>query len=302
MSSEVPKYRIIEKLGEGRAGAVYSAENVCDESIVAFRRFVVSANPELEACWEKDYFDVLSDLKRIEHPNILKVLDSGIDDEGPFMVTEQVEGLRLSQVLRQDGHISLAEAHSMVEQCLSALLEAEDYGYYHHALSPSSVLAAANEDGTYKYILVDLGHSKLIPLLSDEGSEALSKVMDPALLAPEIYVGQPEGVRSTLYMFGQLVYWVLAGGHPLAGLSMAMAHAKHNAGEIPDLRSYRPDVPDVFRLWLMRLIEPNPMARPASIQEALDNLPSREYATCAPAMPQPVRMDADAMRPTYDAD
>ncbi|WP_018970301.1 serine/threonine protein kinase [Rubritalea marina] len=302
MSKQVQNYRIREKLGEGRAGAVYAADSLTTGDPVAFRRFAVVENPEEETSWEKDFHDVISDLKRIEHPNILKVLDAGVDEDGPYMVTEHLEGLSLSQVMRQEGHVSLSAAYLMVQQCLSALSVAEEYGYFHHALSPSSVMAAPHEDGSYTYTLVDLGHSKLIPLLSSQGVGALSKVMDPALLAPEIYVGQPEGVRSTLYMFGQLVYWVLAGGHPLAGLDLAMAHAKHNAGEIPDLRSYRPDIPDAFRLWLMRLIEPNPMARPDSVQSALASLPAFEVATSAPSMPQPIRMDAAAMQPNYEGE
>ena len=118
-------------------------------------------------------------------------------------------------------------------------------------------------------------------------------------MAPEIFDGQPDGVRSTLYMLGQLIYWAAVGGHPLAGLSLELAHAKHQAGEIPYLRAYRADIPEVFRQWIYWLIEPDPQKRPKSVMEAIDALPSMDEATTAPALPQPIRMDAEGMSPSY---
>ncbi|MFC4991973.1 serine/threonine-protein kinase [Rubritalea tangerina] len=293
------RYRIEQELGTGRAGAVYEAYDTELNRPVAFRRFdTVEENLEDEA-WRGRFFDVVSDLSRISHANILSVLDAGIDESGPYLVTAHVEGLRLSQVMKHAGQMDLVELYSLTTQCLDALQAAEEYGYYHHALCPSSIIATPKASGGFHYILMDLGHSKLIPLVGEEGMQTLSKTLDPALMAPEIFEGQPEGIRSTLYMFGQLIYWVAAGGHPLAGISLELAHAKHKAGEIPFLRSYRADLPEAFRQWIYWLIQPDPAKRPKSVMEAIRKLPSYEDATTAPSLPQPMRMDAQGMSPSY---
>lgn len=293
------RYRIDKKLGTGRAGAVFEAFDTELNRQVAFRRFDTTAENIADADWRDHFFDVVSDLSRISHTNILSVLDAGIDETSPYLVTAHVEGLRLSQVMKREGQMNIAELYSLTRQCLDALQATEEYGYYHHALSPSSVVAVPKVSGGYHYMLMDLGHSKLIPLVGDGDIRSLTKTLDPALMAPEVYDGTPRGIRSTLYMLGQLIYWVAAGGHPLAGLSLELAHAKHQAGEIPYLRAYRADLPEAFRQWIYWLIQPDPEARPKSVMAAIKKLPSYEAATKEPDLPQPMRMDAQALKPDY---
>lgn len=126
----------------------------------------------------------------------------------------------------------------------------------------------------YHFRLMDLGHSRLIPLLG--GADVMSKSLDPALMAPEVYEGNPAGAQSSLYMLGQMIYWVCAGGHPLAGLSLATANAKHKAGEMPHLRGYRADIPDSLVRWIYYLIQPDVKARLRNFREARFLLPSFE--------------------------
>lgn len=280
---------------------MYTAYDTELNRSVTFRRFNTDADNFHNELWLNDFSDVVRDISRIIHPNILNILDAGVDDEGPFVVTAHIEGERLSLLLKKEGGMSLAEIYSFTRQCLDALLAAEEYGYFHHALSPSSIVASVKPSGDYHYTLMDLGHSKLLPLIASGDSMALSKTLDPALMAPEIFDGKPCGIRSTLYMFGQLVYWVVAGGHPLAGLSRDLAHAKHQAGEIPYIRAYRPELPEAFRRWIYWLIEPDMSLRPQSVKQALDKLPSFEAATTEPILPQPMRIDAAGLIPSYQA-
>ena len=293
------RYRIEDKLGTGRAGAVYAAHDTELNRVVAFRRFDTSEENFHDEDWLNRFNDVVSDLSRITHANILSVLDAGVDDEGPFVVTAHVEGLRLSQILKREGEMSLAEVYSLTEQCLNALQAAEEYGYYHHALCPSSIIGTPKASGGYHYTLMDLGHSKLIPLVAGGDTFALSKTLDPALMAPELFEGKPNGIRSSLYMLGQLIYWVVAGGHPLAGLPLELAHAKHQAGEIPYLKAFRSNLPEAFRKWIYWLIQSNPDLRPVSVMDAIKKLPSFKDATTEPVLPQPIRFNAEGLSPNY---
>ena len=134
------RYRIEEQLGTGRAGAVFKAYDTELNRPVALRRFDTEEENYQDEGWLQRFNDVVSDLSQISHANILSVLDAGVDEEGPYLVTAQVEGLRISQILKQEGEMSLAGLYELTTQCLDALHAAENAGYYHHALCPSSVV------------------------------------------------------------------------------------------------------------------------------------------------------------------
>lgn len=291
------RYRIEEQLGSGRTGSVYNAYDTELERRVALRRFKADPSVYNDEAWRNNFFDVVSDLSRINQVNVLRVLDAGIDDEGPYLATARVEGYSLSQLLKVEGTLELSVLYSFTQQALAALQAAEEYGYYHHALSSSSVVCTKKASGGYHYTMMDLGHSKLIPLMSNGDEHALSKTLDPALMAPEIFEGNPEGIRSTLYMLGHMIYWLTIGGHPLAGLSLELAHAKHVAGEIPYIKAYRSDLPEAFRQWIYWLIQSDVSLRPVSVANAIEHLPSFEQATTEPQLPKPMSMGAEVENP-----
>lgn len=292
------RYLIKKQFGAGRAGSVYHAFDNELGRMVAFRRFDAYSYLFTDPQWQTRYYEVVGDLCRINHGNILSVFDAGIDELGPYLVTALVEGDRLSKIMNGEG-LELSVLHSLAKQGIEALQAAEEYGFYHHALCPSSILGTKKLSGGYHFTLMDLGHSKLIPLLRGGDAAALSATLDSALMAPEVYDGKPQGIRSSLYMIGQLLYWAAVGGHPLAGLPLALARAKHGAGEIPFLRAYRSELPENFRRWIYWLIEPEPADRPMSAAVALSQLPSLESVLEVPTVPQPMAFDADATVPDY---
>ncbi|SHI46944.1 Serine/threonine protein kinase [Rubritalea squalenifaciens DSM 18772] len=294
------RYQTGDCLGRGRAGSVYEAYDTQQNKSVILRRFDVPEEEYQNNRWRSEYLTITNDLKRIKHPNILEVLDSDFDEEGPFIVTDQAPGIRLSKMMPGQGTgIPLKAIYHLASQMLDAYQVAMSFGFYHYALSPSSILGYEHQDNEYHFTLMDLGHSKLIPLIANNSNDALAKTLDPALLAPEVYEGNPQGIQSSLYMLGQLLYWVSAGGHPLAGLSLRTAHAKHKAGEMPYLKGYRADMPDNFRKWIYRLIEPNPDRRPESIIEARMLMPASDEVNAEIFRPQPRKMDRRDAEPDY---
>lgn len=293
------RYIIKQQFGAGRAGAVYHAFDAELGRNVAFRRFDAHRYLFNDPQWRTRYYEVVGDLCRINHSNILSVLDAGIDELGPYLVSAHVEGTRLSKIMNGKG-LEIDVLHSLAHQCLEALQAAEEYGFYHHALCPSSILGGPKISGGYQFILMDLGHSKLIPLLRGGDTSTLSATLDSALMAPEVYDGRPQGIKSSLYMVGQLLYWAAVGGHPLAGLPLDLARAKHGAGEIPFLRAYRSDMPENFRRWIYWLIEPDPADRPLSAAVALSQLPSLESVQEVPVGPRPLAFDEKGTQPYYE--
>ena len=114
------KYRIKRLLGHGGMGSVYKAENTTIGRTVA----VKILHPHLA-----DDGVTLARFQRearaaagIEHPNVVDVLDMGLDEGGaPFIVMEYVRGKSAARLLREEGPFAIARATYVVGQVLDAL-------------------------------------------------------------------------------------------------------------------------------------------------------------------------------------
>ena len=275
------RYVSTRVIGKGRAGEVHEAQDSMLSRKVAVRRFP-DHNLELDSLsdeWKSEFMSLVGGLSRLSHANLLRMIDGGIDAEGPFLVTAYIEGKSLSD-LAYGGDFTVVDAYELAPQVIEALLMAEQEGFYHLALSPTSIIAQPRHTRGYTYVLTDLGHSKLLPLI--HGTEkAITMTQIPALLAPEMYEGAHAGVQTSQFILGHLIYWMLAGGHPFGEISVEEAYQRHKAGDLESIVNYRDEVPAEFSRWLGRLMKPNPADRFEDLHaamSALPNPPRRFYA------------------------
>lgn len=287
-----PRYQIKAYLGSGRAGSVYLADDLRLGRLVMLRKFIQPSGVD-GTIWCDQLFTVLRSLAEVQHSNVQAVYDVGMDQDGPFLVSAHIEGRSVIDLLSR-GRVSVNEVRNLSMQVLEALEEVQKHGFYHYSMGLTSLLVTPSPSGNTQYVLRDLGYSKLMILCNP--STTLQHITDPAFLAPEVYMGNPQGVVSTFFMLGQLCYTLLAGRHPLASMSMEVAHAKHCAGEMPHLRSIRGDIPESFQKWLYKMMRPMFTERPQSVSEALALLPSLEElakTTLQEKAPTPMSMPHD---------
>ncbi len=270
------RYKRTKLIGKGRAGEVYEAEDTMLPRKVAIRRFHAH-NTKSEALfdeWEERYIELVSSLSRLSHPQILGVIDGGIDEDGPYLVTTHLEGKKLNDFVNEgEEDFCVVDAYDCAAQVLEALIAAEFEGFYHLSLSPSSIMVKEKPTKGHSFILTDMGHSEMINLF--KGEEGLvSLIRRPELLAPEIYEGETPSSKTGQYLLGQLLYWMLSGQHPCSGLSMEDAYTKHKAGGFTSLFHYRPEIPKDFVKWLEVLMQPQLDQRYASLDIAIKALPA----------------------------
>lgn len=269
MDSE--RYEISQLIGKGRTGGVYSAEDTVLSRKVAIRRFF-SAGGETDASkWTAEFTNISQNLCNLQHPNLLTIFDAGVDEDGAFMVSQLIDGKPLVERL-QDRALDEWEANDLANQLLDAFATAHVAGFTHGALTAGSLLMVPRARGGHRYIILDLGLSRLAPLIQGQDS-AYAMLADPALMAPELFQGESATERSDCYMLGQLIYLCLANGHPFAGQDIATAAQSHIESNLPPLNEYRPDISMDFIHWLNSLLETDPSKRPATAAAALATLP-----------------------------
>jgi len=287
------RYQKTRLIGKGRAGEVHEGLDSLMSRKVVIRRFP-DHKLELDGLseeWKSNFESLICGLSRMNHPSLLGLIDGGLDADGPYLISSYIEGKSLSDLAHaDDDDFSIVDVYEMAEQMLDALIMAEQEGFYHLAFSPSSIIAQPKFPRGYTYVLADLGHSKLIPMIHGQ-EKIVAMTQHPVLLAPELYEGRPQGGKTTQYILGNLLYWLLAHGHPFADLSLEEAYQHHKIGALESLLNFRLEVPKDFVRWLNVLMQPDPAKRYETLYEALQAMPEapkRIYAKKVVMPPKPI--------------
>ena len=237
------RYEIIKLLGKGRTGGVYEAEDTRLKRKVAMRRFFSQCEQTSVSDYKDDFVSISQNLSALQHPNLLRVYDAGVDADGAFIISQLMKGDTLHNRLKENP-LSAWDVYDVANQMLDALSTAHHAGFVHGAITPGSILMSPRARGGHLYVILDMGLCRLAPLIQGEDS-VLSMMADPAILAPELFDGSQADARADLYMLGHILYMCLAGGHPFAGESLEKCRDLHKEG-LPPLKTYAPDTPDDF--------------------------------------------------------
>ena len=157
----------------------------------------------------------------LNHPGIVRVYD--FDEDGPnlFIVMEWVEGRSMRSWLDECGRFSVDVSVDLLQQLLSAVGVAHDFGIVHRDLKPDNILISNRG----KTKILDFGISKLIDdkhRLTATGS----MVGTPAYMAPEQVKGEAVDKCSDVYSLGMILYELLHGEPPFTGPLPAVLHAQ----------------------------------------------------------------------------
>ena len=148
-------YTILEVLGRGGMGVVFRAVHQGLKRPVALKTIHPAASARSQS---QERFRIEGEaVARLDHPNIVRVYDSGESDGQPFLAMELVEGETLSMKLGRD-IMEFADAAELVRSLASAVAYAHSQGVIHRDLKPSNVLLMRS--GTPK--IVDFGLARMI--------------------------------------------------------------------------------------------------------------------------------------------
>jgi serine/threonine-protein kinase len=171
----------------------------------------------------------ISALSKLDHPNIVRILDSGIDP-APFLAMELVPGRELRAILAQSLSLPAPRAIALAAHVAHALAHAHERGVVHRDVKPENVLV----DERDQVKLVDFG----IALLDD--SAAITRTGEvpgtPAYLAPEQVAGGAVGPAADVYALGLVLYEMLAGERAFPGDNWLARATRPPPRLAPDVR------------------------------------------------------------------
>jgi hypothetical protein len=240
IGSTVGGYLLKRRLGSGGMGAVYLARHRSLPRDVALKVL----HPGFAGHEQfRDRFERESDLLcRLDHPNVVDVIDRGQDGDLLWMSMRYIPGPDLDTALRERGPFPPEQAVGVVADVARALDTAHDTGLLHRDVKPANVLLRRHSDGTEQAMLTDFGIAKdLAAAVTITGAgEAPATI---AYAAPEQLDGLPLDRRADVYSLGALLFELLTGRRAFPATDVAPLLASVLAGPVPDVRGVRADVP-----------------------------------------------------------
>ncbi len=200
-------YRIDGVLGRGGMGAVYRAFREDDQfhkqvAIKVIPRML--AGPEMVTRFRSER----QILAHLEHSNIARLFDGGTAEGVPYLVMEYVEGVPITQYVREKA-LSIPDRLRLMQSVCSAVSYAHHNLVIHRDLKPANILVTA--DGVVK--LLDFGVAKLMDPAADPALTS-EMMMTPDYASPEQIRGEPVTTASDVYSLGVVLYEVLTGERP----------------------------------------------------------------------------------------
>ncbi|HEY5946159.1 MAG TPA: serine/threonine-protein kinase [Kofleriaceae bacterium] len=268
------KYRLDTRLGGGGMAEVFLGSMLGAEGFsrrVAIKRVLpgFSDNPSFAQMFVAE----AQISSRLQHPNIVSVLDFDRDADGRlFLVMELVDGRDLD-ALCASGSLPYPVIIYVISEVLRGLGHAHDLpssvemrGIVHRDVSPHNVLLSW--EGAVK--VSDFGIAK-----ARQASEATGSVFikgKPAYMSPEQANGQPLDGRSDLFAVGVMLWEMLTGRRLFVGEDTRATLAAVLFGQIPRPRVVRSDVPKDLEKVAMKLLERDLPARYATAEQAIHDL------------------------------
>jgi eukaryotic-like serine/threonine-protein kinase len=192
-------------------------------------------------------------LARIRHSNVVMVHGADQDDERVAIWMEYIEGQTLAEMVRAGGPMSPREAAGIGIDLCRALSALHSAGLLHRDIKAHNVMREVGG----RIVLMDFSGAQAF---AAEGSSSVFSGT-PLFMAPELFAGNPATHTSDVYGLGVLLFFLLTGGVPVDGATVADLKNAHARGARKRLRDLRADLPDAIVQVIERATAPDARSR-----------------------------------------
>ena len=277
--TEIGRYNILSKLGQGGMGEVYLAEDTRLRRNVALKILPVAVATDRVRM--ERFVQEAKAASALNHPNIITIYEIDQTESGHFIAIEYIDG----QTLREraaSSSMTVGDVLDIAIQATSALAEAHEAGIVHRDIKPDNIMI--RRDGIVK--VLDFGLAKLSeqsqsPVFVDsEAPTSINIKTEPGVvmgtavyMSPEQARGLPVDARTDIFSLGIVLYEIIAGRLPFKGSDrVEVLMSILGDAQPPPLARYAPEAPDELQRIVGKALAKPREDRYQSTDELLDDL------------------------------
>jgi serine/threonine protein kinase len=273
-------YRVLKKLGAGGMGEVYLAADTRLDRTVALK--ILPADVAADKRRMQRFKQEAKLASALNQPNILTIFEFGDDGSLHFIASEHVDGATLRDHLRTR-QLKLGEMLDISTQVVAALDAAHEAKIVHRDIKPENIMVR-RRDGVVK--VLDFGLAKLSEPRASTAGESDAEANTELLLrtTPGTVIGtvsymspeQAQGLRvderTDLWSMGIVMYEMVAGHAPFAGVTSSHIIVEILEKEAPRLGGPGSDVPPELQRIVGKALAKNPDERYQTAKDLLIDL------------------------------
>ncbi len=262
-------YSLIKKIGEGGMGAVFLAEDVIAQRIVALKVLPLDKvnHPNAVARFQRE----AKAIGKLNHPNIIQAYALGEENGFHFYAMERCDGKPLDSILEKKKRLSCERALTYITQAARGLEHAHAHDIIHRDIKPGNLFVTG--EGVVK--ILDLGLSK--DIAADHEQSFLTGT--GTVLGTPYYISSEQAMgktdfdgRTDIYSLGATLYHLVTGQTPFSGSTAAVVVSKHLIEKLPNPQDITPGIPDNVVRVIQRMMAKEPDSRYANCAELLEDL------------------------------
>jgi serine/threonine-protein kinase len=232
-------YHELKMIGRGGMAEVYRAESPTNHKPVAIK--VLRASLAGEEQFRKRFMREAEVVAGLEHPNIVRVLDYGHENDAYYIVMELLSGPDVSNLLKEEKRLPLSRAVDLLRGISDALDYAHKNGLVHRDIKPSNIMLDSFTNPP-RVVLTDFGIAKI--------SDAHTKITNTGMVGTFDYIA-PEQIqasaevdgRADVYALGVMTYQMLTGQLPFQRPNTGALLLAHLNSPAPDAREITQELP-----------------------------------------------------------
>jgi serine/threonine protein kinase len=247
-------YKRLREIGKGGMATVYLAKQVASNRLVAIKILRNESTSDRE--YVRRFFREARITAQLEHPNIVRVIESNYSEGLCYIVTEYIDGGDLRRLI-PDCKIDLRRKLQVINKVINALDYAHQQGIVHRDIKPSNILLTRDMEPK----LCDFGIATALWGKESRLTRTTESMGTMDYIAPEQKENSRDvDFRADIYSIGVILYETVTGQKP--------------RGAFPSPKSLASSIPDRLDTCIMKCLQPWPYKRFKNTQNLFGELES----------------------------
>lgn len=256
---KIGDYEVIEKIGQGGVAEIYRGRQRSLDRQVAIKLLGESAT--LDSDIVSRFEQEAKIIAKLNHPNIVHVIDRGVDNNRYYFVMEFIEGTDFKEILARDKY-DFEQKIDVVVNLLKALDYAHKNGVIHRDIKPSNILIDRNEN----VLVADFGIAQILDKEPAEQTQTGIVMGTLAYMSPEQKLSSKDiGITTDIYATGVILYEIATTRKPM--------------GRFKPPTEINPNLPAKFDEIILKCLEQDTRDRYQTAVELKDAILSAVYDT-----------------------